>query len=106
MVSYHQYKVHIKCAKCLEIVGETNISKKNWQYSFGSNQPNSPEDLRDDIILTGDTNMKSLKKYMIDFNQIVMNSSKTHKRERIEHGLQNEYEKFINKEEIEIMSPD
>ena len=104
VTNYHQYKVNIKCAKCLEIVGETNISKKHQLFSFG--QSNSPEDLSEDIIITGDTNMKKFKKYMIDFSQIAMNSAKTLRKERIEHGLQNEYEKFINKEDIEVMSPD
>ncbi len=89
----------MKCAKCLEIFAETNISNKhNSLRGFGSF--NSPEDHKTpDTIITSQTDMSTIKKSMIDFSNINLVPGKTQRRNKIDHNLQNEYEKFINKDD-------
>jgi hypothetical protein len=77
VVTYHQFKVNMKCAKCLEIFAETNISNKhNPLRGFGSF--NSPEDHKTpDTIITSQTDMSTIKKSMIDFSNINLIPGKT-----------------------------
>jgi pyruvate-formate lyase len=43
--------------------------------------------------------MSTIKKSMIDFSNINLVPGKTLQRNKIDHNLQNEYEKFINKDD-------
>ena len=72
-ISYHQFKVNLKCAKCLEIFGDTNISKFYPTFSF-----NSPEDSKiSEISITGQSDMSKIKKHMVDIANINLIHGKT-----------------------------
>ncbi len=43
--------------------------------------------------------MSKIKKHLLDISNINLVPGKTQRRDKVDHSLQNEYEKFINKDE-------